>query len=159
MLSSLLIPPQVSFEELGWLEHIVQPLSFTSNFCAGRCNYPITSTHNVTKHSYIQSLAHEMNPNVVPPPCCAPHTTESLTITFRENADTFVNRIWGDMKVTSCGCYWALTYILYTSVVITSLFICFFFTVVLCYVKLYICILFLVYHLGSNIQWYIISCF
>ena len=95
---------QISFQELGWSDYILRPLDYEANFCAGSCDYPLTDHYNTTKHSYIQSLAAKLNPDLVPPPCCTPHELTPVTVLYEQSPDLFVTHEWHGMKAESCGC-------------------------------------------------------
>ena len=62
--ASCLSPKQISFRDLGWQDFIARPDSCQTNFCAGKCLYPLNTYHNTTKHSYIQSIVNHYNPEV-----------------------------------------------------------------------------------------------
>jgi len=106
MILPLILPTQqISFADLGWQNYIVQPSSYPANFCGGVCPYPLNVYHNTTKHSYIQSIVNYLNPNDVPPPCCAPNRMSSLSVIYREGSDgTVTMQTWDEMVADSCGC-------------------------------------------------------
>lgn len=95
---------QISFAELGWSDRIFQPQEYEANFCAGSCDYPLNGDYNTTKHSYIQSLAAKLNPELVPPPCCAPHELRPVTVIYMQGYEQFVTHEWHGMRAESCGC-------------------------------------------------------
>lgn len=94
----------ITFEELGWSEWVISPQSYEANFCAGKCEFPLTAGHNTTKHSFIQSIAHVNNPDYIPPPCCVPTELRSVAVIYREGPETFTLQNWSDMRATACGC-------------------------------------------------------
>lgn len=94
----------ISFAELGWGDYIFLPETYEANFCAGSCEYPLTTNHNTTKHSYIQSLAAKLNPDLVPPPCCTPHTLSSVNVIYATESENFVAHEWHEMRAEVCGC-------------------------------------------------------
>lgn len=102
--ASCLSPIQVSFRDLGWQDFIARPDSCQTNFCAGKCLYPLNTYHNTTKHSYIQSIVNHYNPEVVPPPCCAPTQLRRLSVIYTEGNNGFTMQHWDDMIAESCGC-------------------------------------------------------
>ena len=107
MIHFFLPTQQISFEDLGWQDFIIQPKSYSANFCRGVCEYPLNVYHNTTKHSYIQSIVNFINPDEVPPPCCAPNRMSSLSVVYVEggaNDDTVTMQTWDEMVADSCGC-------------------------------------------------------
>ena len=102
---SLSVFSQISFEELGWGDYILLPTHYEANFCAGSCEFPLNEpSYNTTKHSYIQSLAARLNPDLVPPPCCAPHELRSVDVIYELENENFVAHEWQGMRAESCGC-------------------------------------------------------
>lgn len=96
----------VSFADLGWGQYILRPSYYIANFCAGTCRFPFNSHDNTTKHSYIQGLASHWQPELIPPPCCAPEagTLQPLSVVYQAGPDVFQTENWGGMIATTCGC-------------------------------------------------------
>ena len=96
---------QMSFEFLGWSEHILAPVEFNFNFCAGHCAFPLAwDEGRVTKHSYIQSLASAVNRTVFPPPCCVPHELGNLAVLYLTSELLLAAEVWDGVVAKSCGC-------------------------------------------------------
>ena len=104
---------QVSFSDFGpeWAQIIVTPKNYSANYCAGHCRFPVTIKDNVTKHSYLQSLANLRDPDVVPEPCCVPiglvHTyviVKDTEISGDSYIDSYVVDSWRDTRALACGC-------------------------------------------------------
>ena len=94
----------VSFADLGWSGRVLRPDSYSANFCAGDCSWPLDRHDNTTKRSYIQGLANKDHPDLIPPPCCVPKDFEPLQVTLQQSPYVVVTKLWTEMRVTSCSC-------------------------------------------------------
>lgn len=95
----------VDFAEIGWTDWIISPKTFEANYCAGQCPFPLTKSLLPSNHATIQSLVHalSLDPNV-PPPCCVPEITSSVTLLYFDDDKNVVLKNYPSMSVDSCAC-------------------------------------------------------
>lgn len=94
----------ITFASLGW-DNIISPLSYTANFCAGRCEWSQRSNIQ-DRHAYIQAQAHFLHPDRFPPPCCVPvpDSYKSLGFVLQLSEGEFAIRNYKEMVATKCAC-------------------------------------------------------
>uniref|UniRef100_A0A5S6QWH7 TGF_BETA_2 domain-containing protein n=1 Tax=Trichuris muris TaxID=70415 RepID=A0A5S6QWH7_TRIMR len=95
----------VDFRDIGWGEQIIAPKTFEAHYCAGSCQFPLSSISNPSNHAIIQSIIHTigLQPNV-PQVCCSPDRMDSLTLLYFDEDQNVVLKTYPKMVVTSCGC-------------------------------------------------------
>ncbi|XP_067124293.1 bone morphogenetic protein 3-like [Centruroides vittatus] len=95
----------VDFAALGWTNWIISPATFEANYCAGQCLFPLPKNLFPSNHATIQSLVHSLSldPNV-PPPCCVPDMTSSVTLLYYDEDTNVVLKRYPRMTVDSCAC-------------------------------------------------------
>ncbi|XP_064475269.1 bone morphogenetic protein 2-A-like [Ornithodoros turicata] len=95
-------PLYVDLQEIGWGDWVIAPRGFFAQQCTGRCTFPM-SDRDMTSHSAIQSLLHNVIPDV-PPACCVPVKHKSLSMLFFDSRGHIVLKKITNMIATSCGC-------------------------------------------------------
>lgn len=100
------VPITIDFGDLSFADWIIEPKSFQSNYCSGKC-----SLNEDLPFSNYASIQHVLNSvgvigkNVPPPLCCAPTQTKPLTIFYLdENQHDHVVKLLPDMIVSKCSC-------------------------------------------------------
>ncbi|CDW55077.1 TGF beta and TGFb propeptide domain containing pr otein [Trichuris trichiura] len=95
----------VDFRDIGWGEQIIAPKTFEAHYCAGSCQFPLSSISNPSNHAILQSIIHTigLQPNV-PQVCCSPDKMDSLTLLYFDEDQNVVLKTYPKMVVTSCGC-------------------------------------------------------
>ncbi|KAJ0003488.1 hypothetical protein NQD34_008586 [Periophthalmus magnuspinnatus] len=97
-------PLHVNFRDLGWDDWIIAPLDYEAYHCEGVCDFPLRSHLEPTNHAIIQTLMNSMNPNNMPPSCCAPYRLSPISILYIDSGNNVVYKQYEDMVVESCGC-------------------------------------------------------
>lgn len=92
----------INFDEVGWSSWIIAPQSYTADYCAGDCSFPMDDNQNATNHAIIQSIFHSVG-RVVPRSCCAPTKLSSVALLYQLDGSVQVKK-YDDMIVESCGC-------------------------------------------------------
>lgn len=84
---------------------IIAPEGYTSYYCFGECNFPLSAHMNATNHAIMQQLVHTYNPYSVPKPLCAPTSYSPISVLyFDENANVILKK-YKNMVVRACGCH------------------------------------------------------
>lgn len=94
----------VNFRRIGLDNTIIAPKGYYAHYCQGACVYPLEQDSNATNHAVLQTLAHLVNPDELPNPCCAPATLKPLTVLFFDDNNNVVLKRHAEMIVTSCAC-------------------------------------------------------
>lgn len=85
---------------------IIAPDGYAAFYCAGECNFPLTSHMNATNHAIVQTLVHLMKPRAVPKPCCAPLRLSAISVLYYLDASSnVILKQYKNMVVKSCGCH------------------------------------------------------
>ena len=95
----------VSFKDLNWQDWIIAPEGYEAYFCHGDCDFPLNSHMNATNHAIVQTLAHLMNPDEVPKPCCAPTQHSGISVLYLDDSSNVVLKKYRNMVATRCGCH------------------------------------------------------
>ena len=96
---------RVSFRDLNWQDWIIAPEGYEAYFCHGDCDFPLNSHMNATNHAIVQTLAHLMNPDEVPKPCCAPTQHSGISVLYLDDSSNVVLKKYRNMVATRCGCH------------------------------------------------------
>ena len=80
----------VSFKDLNWQDWIIAPEGYEAHHCHGDCAFPLNSHMNATNHAIVQTLAHLMNPDAVPKPCCAPTQHSGISVLYLDDSSNVV---------------------------------------------------------------------
>nr|AVK72323.1 bone morphogenetic protein Bmp5-8 [Meara stichopi] len=95
----------VSFADLQWDEWIIAPPGFMSNYCAGKCVFPIELRMNATNHAVIQTLYDTTFPDKLPPTQCAPSELAPINVLYYDDKNNVVLQKYKNMVVRWCGCH------------------------------------------------------
>ncbi|XP_077193436.1 bone morphogenetic protein 8A-like [Paroedura picta] len=95
---------RVNFQELGWLNWVIAPRSYSAFYCQGDCAFPLGSCMNATNHAILQSLVHLMKPDTVPKACCAPTKLSAMTLLHYDKNNNVILKKRRNMIVDTCGC-------------------------------------------------------
>lgn len=95
----------VSFKDLNWQDWIIAPEGYEAHYCHGDCAFPLNSHMNATNHAIVQTLAHLMNPDEVPKPCCAPTQHSGISVLYLDDKSNVVLKKYRNMVATRCGCH------------------------------------------------------
>ena len=103
----------VSFEDLGWAEHIVYPRYVEANYCIGNCQHPPNERVEMkyTAHAFIRSSfmrrKFKENSSAVFPhglkPCCVPIRLAPMSLLYQIN-NTVYKADLNEIKVEKCAC-------------------------------------------------------
>ncbi|BES90498.1 TGFB [Nesidiocoris tenuis] len=96
---------QVSFKDIGWDDWIIQPTDYNAYYCRGTCaNAATISLSKAPYHTVVRkyNLIPHKHMDVVP--CCTPARLSPLQIIYKDQNNTFLQRIIQDLTVESCGC-------------------------------------------------------
>ncbi|KAM9330629.1 protein DVR-1-like [Gastrophryne carolinensis] len=94
----------VEFRDVGWQNWVIAPQGYLANYCHGECPYPLTEILNGSNHAILQTLAHSVDPDEIPLPCCVPTKMSPISMLFYDNNDNVVLRHYENMAVDECGC-------------------------------------------------------
>ncbi len=94
----------VNFRDLGWQDWIIAPEAYSAYYCAGQCNFPLSAEMNATNHAIVQTLAHLMDPENVPLPCCAPTEMASVSVLHYDDNSNVILKKFRNMVAKACGC-------------------------------------------------------
>uniref|UniRef100_A0A8C6XFJ6 Transforming growth factor beta n=1 Tax=Naja naja TaxID=35670 RepID=A0A8C6XFJ6_NAJNA len=86
-------------KDLKW-KWIHQPKGYKANFCAGSCQYSLTTN---MRHNMVLPLYSKLNPEGSAAPCCVAHKLEPLTILYYVGRQPKVQQL-SNMIVKSCRC-------------------------------------------------------
>lgn len=96
-------PFTFSFEYSGWKNHVVAPKSYQSNWCRGRCSFPLADHLNSTNYAVIKAIASTMYSNARNP-SCIPQDLRPLTMLVCDDDLKITLKSQKDMIATSCKC-------------------------------------------------------
>lgn len=94
----------VSFQELQWDSWIYAPTGYGAYYCAGTCNFPFSHDVTATNHAIVQTLAHLLQSNDIPKPCCAPSKLQSISLLYSQSNDQFHIKRYREMIAKTCVC-------------------------------------------------------
>ncbi|MFH4976514.1 hypothetical protein AB6A40_003223 [Gnathostoma spinigerum] len=94
----------ISFKELGFKD-VVQPESFSSNYCGGSCIVHREQDVDVTNHAIIQERLYLLNRDNLPPPCCAPNKLSGITVLYFTSYNDVALHRYNEVTVDSCACF------------------------------------------------------
>uniref|UniRef100_A0A670ZJX4 TGF-beta family profile domain-containing protein n=2 Tax=Pseudonaja textilis TaxID=8673 RepID=A0A670ZJX4_PSETE len=86
-------------KDLKW-KWIHQPKGYKANFCAGSCQYSLTTNMH---HNMVLPLYSKLNPEGSAAPCCVARKLEPLTILYYVGRQPKVQQL-SNMIVKSCRC-------------------------------------------------------
>ncbi|XP_077108850.1 protein DVR-1-like [Ranitomeya variabilis] len=94
----------VEFRHVGWQNWVIAPRGYLANDCYGECPYPLAEILNGSNHAILQALAHSLDPEDIPLPCCVPTKMSPISMLFYDNNDNVVLKHYENMSVDECGC-------------------------------------------------------
>ncbi|XP_072023779.1 inhibin beta E chain-like [Amphiura filiformis] len=97
---------QVTFAEIGW-DWILQPPSYTANYCTGVCNTANPHGEYRNHHSHLLTtwlLNQPASSTRSIPSCCVPSSMGSLDIIFQDDNGVVNRTTLSDMTANGCHC-------------------------------------------------------
>lgn len=95
----------VSFRDLRWKHWILAPEGYSAFHCSGECSFPLNAHTNATNHAQIQMLAHLLQPQKIPKPCCIPSKTGALSVLYFVNDTDVILKKYKNIVARQCGCH------------------------------------------------------
>lgn len=95
---------EFSFADFGWDDFVIAPSSFDLSYCGGSCPISRFYSNHLPIHSYLQILAHDIYPNSIPIPCCAPIKFDSLNLLYYGHKNNILLEKLKRISITQCEC-------------------------------------------------------
>ncbi|XP_074115769.1 uncharacterized protein LOC141538286 [Cotesia typhae] len=95
---------EFSFADFGWDNFVIAPSSFDLSYYAGSCPISRFYSNHLPIHSYLRILAHDIYPNSIPIPCCAPIKFDSLDLLYYGHKDNILLEKLKRISITQCEC-------------------------------------------------------
>ncbi|XP_044010319.1 protein 60A-like [Aphidius gifuensis] len=96
----------VNFRDLGVHDVVIAPDGFEAYYCAGECNFPLSSHMNATNHAVVQTLVNLLQPNErhpTPKACCAPTELIATRVLISQGNRILYKKL-KNMVATRCAC-------------------------------------------------------
>ncbi|XP_033110542.1 univin-like [Anneissia japonica] len=94
----------VNFNDVGWDDWIIAPMTYQAYYCAGECPFPMNEKLNTTNHAIMQTLVVSLDGSIASPVCCTPTNLSPISMLYFDNNNNVVLRQYEDMVVQECGC-------------------------------------------------------
>ncbi|XP_038599271.1 bone morphogenetic protein 7-like [Tachyglossus aculeatus] len=97
----------VNFEDLGWSDWLISPKGFQTNYCKGKCYFPLANGPKITNHATLQSFLVRMGLRLdheFPHPCCVPDKLSPINLLYYDDDNNVVLKVFQDMVADRCGC-------------------------------------------------------